>query len=174
VTKVITPLAGSAGNPGYLDDPIGANARFDGPYGVALMTDGSILVADQNNHRLRQVTQSGAVTTYAGTGAAGLVDGPRLAAAFDLPQAVAVDASNNVYISDVGNHRIRMIDATGTTFTVAGDGVAGWKDDIGANAEFFGQEGIGLSPSGTILYVADGNGGDSAQPFNRIRAVLLP
>ncbi len=175
VTKVITPLAGSPGNAGYVDNADGSVARFDQPYGVALMPDGSVLVADQNNHRLRQVTLAGAVTTYAGTGAVGVVDGPRLSARFDLPQAVAVDAvTGNVFVSDVGNHRIRMIDGSGTAFTLAGDGVAGWSDTIGANAEFFGQEGIALSPSGGIVYVADGNGGDAAQPYNRIRAVLLP
>jgi DNA-binding beta-propeller fold protein YncE len=114
---------------------------------------------------------AGAVTTFAGSGDAKTVDGPRLSAAFDLPQAVAVDTAGVVYVTDVGSHRIRMIDTAGTVTTLAGDGVAGFADGSGETAEFFGQEGIAVDPAGHLLFVADGNGGDVSKPYNRIRTI---
>ena len=68
-------------------------------------------MADTGNHTIRQVTTpGGVVNTLAGTaGIAGLVDGNGASALFNQPQAVAVDAFNNVYVADTGNHSIRVI-----------------------------------------------------------------
>lgn len=172
-TSAITDLAGKAGEAGF-EDGAGGDARFDRPYGAVISADGDILVADQNNHVIRRVTASGEVTTFAGIGGAkGMVDGGRDKARFNLPQDLAIDGAGNVYVTDVGNHRIRRIRPSGEVETVAGDGTAGFKDGSGGEARFFGQEGIDVEADGSVLYVADGTNGE-VEPYHRIRAIALP
>jgi len=164
--------AGVAGCPGSFADGAGADARFFVPYGIVVLSDGRIIVADRGNHRLRAVTAGGVVTTYAGDGGDGSVDGPRLQARLAGPKALAVDTHDNIYVSDDVAHRIRRVGADGTVTTVAGDGQAGWNDGSGAAAQFWGQEGLAITADGQTLYVADGTGGDD-QTHNRIRRVRL-
>ncbi len=171
-TGASTLLAGSAGAPGFADGQ-GAAARFDDPYGLALDPAGTLVVADRMNHRLRLVTLAGDVTTLAGVGGEGMVDGPAATAYFKWPQDVATDAAGNVYVTDNGNHRIRRLDPNGEVMTVAGDGTAGFQDGAGDVARFFGQEGLDVSPDGKTLFVADGNGGDPG-PYHRLRKIEVP
>jgi DNA-binding beta-propeller fold protein YncE len=169
-TGASTPLAGN-GCPGFADGQ-GTAAQFNVPYGVAVRPDGTIVVADWGNHRLRTVALDGTVATLAGDGASGMVDGPAAQARFYLPEAVAVDDAGAIYVSDQGNHRIRRL-AAGQVQTLAGDGMAGFADGPGADAEFYGQEGLAVSADGTKVYVADGTNGDSA-PYHRVRELVVP
>ncbi|HVJ95012.1 MAG TPA: hypothetical protein VM580_34775, partial [Labilithrix sp.] len=171
-TKVMTPLAGS-GVPGFRDGR-GAGAMFNDPYGVAVLPDGNVLVAEANNHVIRKVTLEGDVSVFAGDGKPGMTDDPdKLKARFDGPVDVAVDVAGNVFVSDGGNHRIRRISSDGVVETVAGDGTRGFADGVGATAKFYGQEQVDVMPDGKTIYVSDGNGGDD-QPFHRIRKISVP
>jgi DNA-binding beta-propeller fold protein YncE len=49
----------------------------------------------------------------------------------------------------------------------------GYADGAGNATQFYGQEGIGVTPDGKTVYVADGNGGDGS-PHHRIRAIAMP
>ena len=170
-TAVATTLAGS-GCPG-LTDGQGAAAQFNVPYGVAVLPDGvTIVVADWGNHRLRTVALDGTVATLAGNGDGGMVDGDVAQARFYAPQDVAVDSAGAIYISDQGNHRVRRL-AGGRVKTLAGDGGGGFANGAGQDAQFYGQEGIAVTPDGTMVYVADGTGG-AAVPFHRVRAIAIP
>ena len=171
-TGVITEIAGMDGCPGFADAS-GTAARFHRPYGVVVTSGGDILVADQHNHRIRQVTLAGDVTTFAGDGVAGMVDGPIGGARFDEPQDLAIDAAGNLYVSDNGNHRIRRISA-GIVETLAGDGTAGFQDGDGEQARFYGQEGLDVTPDGKTVYVADGTNGEPLLPYHRIRKIAVP
>jgi sugar lactone lactonase YvrE len=133
-----------------------------------VQADGTLLVADQNNNRIRQVTLAGVVTTYAGTGTAGALDGDRLTATLNGPQDVAVDGRGRVYIADTTGKRIRRI-VGNTLSTYAGNGIAGYVDAAPLESEFFGLEGIDVTSSGT-LWIADGTGGDDV-PYNRVRVI---
>ena len=167
----VTVLAGTAKLSGYADGT-GASALFNGPVGAAPMPDGSFVVTDAGNNVVRRVTAGGVVTTFAGDGAPGLVDGPCASASFNAARGVAVDAAGIVYVSDIGNHVIRRITTDCTVETLAGDGTAGFKEGAGNVAEFYGQEGIAVTPDGKTIYVADGNGGDGSS-FNRVRAITI-
>jgi sugar lactone lactonase YvrE len=171
-TGAAAVIAGSPSVAGFVNGT-GASAQFNGPTGAAVMPDGSFLVADAGNNVIRHTTAGGVVTTFAGTGTAAFADGPSASASFNGPRAVAADAAGNAYVSDIGNHLIRRIGTDGTVVTIAGSCVAGFNDGPGASAEFYGQEGIAVTPDGKTVYVADGNGGDGSN-YQRIRAIAMP
>lgn len=158
MTGTLQPLAGKSGEAGYQDGQ-GAGARFASPYGCAVLPDGSVVVADLDNHRLRQVTLDGRVTTYAGDGTPGAVDGPREAARFLGLEGVAADRAGNVYVSDGDAFLVRLVPVSGDVVTLAGDGQPGHRDGAGAQARFYGLEGITVAPDGGTVYVSDGNQG---------------
>ena len=91
-------------------DATGDSARFSSPVGVGLDAGGTVYVADKGNHRIRVVTAAGVVTTLAGD-VAGSIEGPTTSARFQDPSDVAVAANGTIYVSDTGNHRIRVIKA---------------------------------------------------------------
>lgn len=105
------------GNPqgGRVDGDIKV-ARFDSPRGIAVTESGAILVADTNNHCIRQIYK-GKVTTIAGK-KEGNKDGSRQVAAFSYPTDVAVDAFGYIYVADAGNDVIRRIHHDGTVSTL--------------------------------------------------------
>ncbi|MEJ7728756.1 MAG: hypothetical protein WKG00_06035 [Polyangiaceae bacterium] len=174
VGMTLTPLAGMMGCAGFVD-AAGTAARFHRPYGTASLPNGDLVLADENNHRIRLVTTTGVVSTLAGDGIPGTVDGPLAGARFAFPTDVDVDAAGNIYVSDTGTHRIRRISiATGLVETVAGDGQPGFLDGPGETARFFGQEGIAVLADGSAIFVADGTGGLPGEPYHRIRRVVLP
>ncbi len=170
-TGVVTQIAGLPGTSGFSDGN-GTGALFNRPYGLTQMSNGDLLLADQGNNRIRRVTLSGVVTTFAGTGAVGSANGNRLSATFNNLQDVKRDPLTDlIYVSDSMNHTIRRI--TGSTVeTIAGDGTAGYAEGIGTAARFFYVEGIAVDSANGFLYIADGNGGEG-DPFNRVRRLKL-
>lgn len=165
-TGAITPLAGKDGEAGFADGA-GDAVRFDRPYGLARQADGTLLVADQNNNRIRRVNLNGTVTTFAGTGVAGHANGRLSQAQFSGPQDVEVNQSGTVFVADNRNFRIRIIGG-GQVDDFAGDGTPGFADGQGVAARLFGMEGMSVSRGSRLLYVADGTGGED-EPFHRVR-----
>lgn len=93
------------------------------------------------------------VSTFAGSGAMGLLDAPRTNAQFSLPQGVALDPQQNLYVADYFNHRIRKITPEGVVTTFAGS-TEGFANGTGTGAQFYYPTGIVCDPNGN-LYVAD-------------------
>lgn len=158
-TGVITTVAGngSAGFGG--DDGAAISAQLNGPENVAVDKDGNLYIADFLNHRVRKVATDGKITTLAGTGTPGFNnDGiPAKDARLTNPNDVAVDANGNVFISDVGNQRVRKVNVSdGTITTAAGSGVAGSTGDGGdaTSARLNTATSIALDAAGN-LYIAD-------------------
>ncbi len=104
---VVTTLAGTAGSAGSTDGS-GAAARFRYPSGVAVDRDGSVFVADTDNHVIRQISLSGEVTTVGGAGTPGSADGVGTAARFFNPKGIAADPTGRIYVADRGNHAVRV------------------------------------------------------------------
>jgi uncharacterized protein YjiK len=94
------------------------------------------------------------VTTLAGNGTAGLVNGTGSAASFNNPQGVAVDAAGNIYIADSFNHLVRKTTPAGVTTTFAGAGTLGFSGGTLTTAQFYSPQGLAFDGSGN-LYVAD-------------------
>lgn len=132
------------------DDGIGVVTRFSEPTGLAIDKNGNIYVADKANHKIRKITPSGTVSTFAGT-TQGYADGNVTTSQFYWPKDVAIDASGNVYVADSNNNRIRKITPTGIVTTFAG-GIQGYND--GANPKFSNPSGVATDKNGNV-YVAD-------------------
>jgi predicted outer membrane repeat protein len=153
-TGLVTTFAGS-GIAGFLNGT-GATARFEHPSGLARDAMGNIYVADEFNHCIRRITPGGAVSTFAGSGVAGHVDGSAASARFLYPSGVAVDAAGNVFVADTGNHRVRQVSPSGDVTTLAGTGEAGiTADGPAATSKFSAPRGIAVSADGTKVWVAD-------------------
>ena len=150
-TGVVTTIAGS-GVAGSLDGT-GTAATFNYPKGIT--TDGTNLyVADEQNNKIRKVViATGVVTTIAGSGTQGALDGTGTAATFYFPEGITTDGTN-LYVTDTYNHKIRkIVIATGAVTTIAGSGTSGTLDGTGTAATFNGP--VGITTDGTNLYVAD-------------------
>jgi hypothetical protein len=166
--NVISTVAGT-GTAGYSGDGGPAtSAQLNAPFGIAADSAGNIYIAEWSNHRVRKVSASGVITTFAGIGVPGFGGdgGPATQAALNSPEGVAVDAAGNVYIADSFNNRIRKIDTSGVITTIAGNGIPRYNGE-GAAIE------AGLNdPSGVVtdnngnLYIADNSS-------HRIRKVVL-
>ena len=90
-------------------DGNGKAARFRAPSGIAVDAAGNVYVGDQGNNRIRKITADGVVTTLAGTGGAGSLDGAGKSATFKVPHGVAVDSSGRILVADSGNNTIRAV-----------------------------------------------------------------
>ena len=138
-----------------------AAAMLNRPEGLEVASDGNLYIADSGNHAVRMVDLAGNVSTVAGTGASGYGGdgGPAAAAQLASPRHVAADGMGNVYISDHGNHRIRMVDATGMISTVAGTGEAGFGGDGGpaGMAQISGPADIAFDDAGRLHFADTGN-----------------
>ncbi len=168
--NTVSTLAGS-GVAGATDGT-GIAASFSAPLGVTVDPLWNLYVADTANNKIREVTPLGVVTTFAGTGVAGALDGTGATATFSAPGAVTVDPSSNVYIADTNNNEIRWAaipvgaeTLVASVATLAGTTVAGFADGPGATAAFDHPAGIAVDPVGN-LYVADTNN-------NRIRKIVV-
>ncbi|HEX3464187.1 MAG TPA: hypothetical protein VHS78_09105, partial [Candidatus Elarobacter sp.] len=103
------------------------------------------------------------MTVFAGTGRAGTVDGPKAAAEFIMPTALAVGPRGDLFVADTAAQRVRVVHPDGTVATVAGSGTAipgglwvpvGFKDGPAAQAQFNRPGGLAVAADGTV-YVAD-------------------
>lgn len=117
----VTTFAGSGAS--AFADGTAAAASFQFPNAVAADANGNVYVADSANFRIRRVTATGAVTTLAGSGTPAFADGVGVAASFDTPRGICVDAAGNVYVGDTSNRRIRKIATVGI-----GELVVSWKE----------------------------------------------
>ena len=113
---VVSTIAGGH-SAGYRDGIV-LDAEFNGPVGIAVEPSGRIIVADTYNDRIRAIDIHGSVTTLAGSGEQGHLDGPALDAQFDTPCGVAVDRAGNIFVADSGNGLLRRIDTAGNVSTV--------------------------------------------------------
>ncbi len=148
----ISTLAG-IGTPAFAGDGLPASsAGLNSPAGLAFDPSGNLYVADSQNNRVRQITPTGTIATYAGDGSVigfGGEDDPATSIPLDAPQSVAADGYGNVYLADTGHHRVIRIDSQGGIHTIAGTGTPG-----SSPAQLNSPAGLALDAAGN-LFIAD-------------------
>lgn len=156
---IITTVAGNglAGFDG--DNGPAASAQLNLPLGLAVDSSNSLYIADNNNNRVRRVT-NGIITTVAGNGGVGLSGdgGPATAAQVSGPSAVAIDANGGLYITEVlEGSRVRKV-ANGTITTIAGGATQGFGGDGGpaTGAQLLTPQGVAVDSAANI-YISDTN-----------------
>jgi len=144
-------------------------AALHSPSGVCKDAAGNIYIADKDNNRIRKINTSGIISTIAGKDTMGYSGdgGPATVAKLNKPVGVKVDAAGNVYFVDLGNNKIRKVDAAGVITTIAGAGAAAFGGDGGpaTAAQFNFPSDVALDAAGNI-YIAD-------QGNNRIRKIKM-
>ena len=187
----IVTLAGSGEATFDGDLKPAVSAALNTPNGIAVAANGNIYIADSGNNRIRMISAvTGLIRTIAGTGEPGppyandsaLGDGgPAKDARLNAPMDVAVAPGGDVYIADMGHHRVRVVDGTtGIITTIAGDGVPRSAGDGGParGASLAGPVGLALSSSKQqiTVYVAEYGGGIRAitrgGSISRVRATV--
>ncbi len=155
---ILSTIAGTLGTLGYSGDGGPAtSALLHTPSGLAIDRHNNIFFADADNHCIRRIDAAGIITTIAGKGTPGFSGdaGPATTAQLNYPSDVTVDTSGNVYIADIGNHRIRKVNSAGIISTVAGS-AGGFGGDGGpaTAAKFAFPGGIAIDKQGN-LYISD-------------------
>lgn len=158
-TGIITTVVGN-GNLGFGgDNGIATAAMVHNPHGIAVDDTGNLYIADSDNKRVRKVSTSGIITTIVGDGNNSYAgDGGPAVNAELYPWDVIIDKFGNLFISDQAGNAIRMVNASGTISTVAGNGIQGFAGDghRADSAELNHPYGIDLDNCGNI-YIADGS-----------------
>ncbi|KAH3765768.1 NHL repeat protein [Pelomyxa schiedti] len=138
------------GNYGLRDgDPEAAAFRW--PIAVAIDPNGVIYVTEQDNHCIRKIELSGAVSTLAGSGWPGFADGLGRDALFECPWGITLNPHGDIIVCDTDNHRIRKITPYGVVSTVAGTGEKGTRDGPSYQAQFACPRGIVSDSQGTLF-----------------------
>lgn len=169
---IVRRVAGISRSCGFSGDQTAAvRAQLNGPSALAFDPQGRLLIADQNNGRIRRVNTDGTIETLAGTGNSQTFAAEGLQAAqtpISFPTSLAVAADGTIYFAEFGYRRVRRILPDGRVTTVAGTGSTGNSGDGGQAtlARFRGITSIALDATRNRLYICD-NG------WQRVRVVNL-
>jgi DNA-binding beta-propeller fold protein YncE len=165
-TGIISTVAGTGGVSGYSGDGRSATqAKLFEPYELRFDRDGNLFVVEMKNHLVRRVdAKTGKISTVAGTGEPGFSgDGGRATSAkLNRPHSIVLDDNGDLYICDIGNHRIRKIEAkTGTISTYCGSGEKAGPadgDKISPETSLKGPRALAIDADGNFwLALREGN-----------------
>lgn len=143
---------------GSLVDGAAADSYFNRPRGLAIDAQGTVYVADSQNHAIRKLSR-GQVRTLAGNGQAGYQNGQGASVRFNTPSGLAIGADGSLYVADTLNHVIRRISPAGVVSTFAGTAGAdgGYADGTAALARFNEPSALAFTPAGELLVADAGN-----------------
>ena len=151
---IISTIAGQGSSVG--DGGPATSARLDNPSQMTMDAAGNLYVADSVNHRIRKITPSGVISTFAGNGSVGFSGngGPATNASLNTPTDIKMDAGGNFYIADAYNSLVRKVDTKGIITTFAGGGNSR-ANNIPANTANLGYcDTIAVDGAGNVYVVS--------------------
>jgi adhesin/invasin len=168
-TGIITTYAGTGTPESTGDGGLATGATLKHPYALTVDKAGSLYLSDVAANKVRRIDQTtGVITTIAGTGGASFSGdgGPATNAELNGPTGIVFDAAGNLYLTDLNNNRVRMIDTSGVISTVAGDGSPTYTNDgdVSLNAGVGSPIDVVIDADG-LMYVAQ-------RDFHVIRIVV--
>jgi hypothetical protein len=146
---VVTTFAGN-GQRGSIDGSPNV-AEFEQLTGISIDASHNLYVSDYFNQKIRKIAPDGSVTTFAGNGSVGLVDGPAVSASFNGPTGIAVDSAGNVYVADNGNNAVRRISADGNVTTLTNNGFIALSNSNAPHSTFSFPWALCLDHHGNLL-----------------------
>lgn len=166
VIRRITPLGIISTYAGNGQPAPGPNSGNNGPAtkaslgiisgGLAVDSAGNLYLAEDLTNQIRKISPNGTITTFAGSGTIGYMDGPALSAQFYFPLGIALDTAGNLFVADSNNGVVRKVTQAGVVSTVAGTPFFGFSGDGGSAlmAAFKFPEGVTVGGNGD-LYIED-------------------
>jgi len=130
-----------------------AAGQFNRPRDVAVAADGSIYIADTENHRIQHLSEDGEVLHVWGSFAAGSGTGPAPAGTFNEPWGLSLGPDGSVYVADTWNHRIQKFSPDGQFITTWGYGISQSEDPFG----FYGPRDVAVNSLGEVFVTDTGN-----------------
>jgi sugar lactone lactonase YvrE len=130
-TGLVTTFAGN-GTYGFSDNKPATSAMFKSAYSIVGDSNGNVFLADSSNYRVRKISTSGIITTYAGVGVCcySSETGPATSIMLSAPYGLLLDSTGNLYIAI--SSRILMVSPSGTAVSVIAGGCSGVTGDGGA------------------------------------------
>jgi hypothetical protein len=147
---MVTTFAG--GSYGQQDGQ-GENAKLSDPEGLVIDSQGNFYVSQKNNI-IRKITANGWVSTFAGTGVTGYVDGNGNVAQFDRLNQLSIDKFDNIYVAETGNNEIRKINPAGFVTSLIGNRKKGVSILDNSPIDLNSPRGVVVSNDGNI-YISD-------------------
>ncbi len=138
---IITTIAGNGNHADTGDGGPALEAGIRSIDNLRFSPAGELHIVESNTHHIRKITKDGTIVTVAGRrGIQGYFGdgGPAVKAMLKQPRSIAFDSKGNMYITDMGNNRIRKVDTKGIMSTIAGSGTFGWGHE-GEKVEIYFQ-----------------------------------
>ncbi|MBK1642895.1 hypothetical protein CKO12_13660 [Chromatium okenii] len=155
---IITTVVGTGVHSYSGDKGPAIKATLGHPQEISFTSDGSLLITDGDNFRVRRVTTDGIINTVSGSGSRGYSGdgGPATSAAFNYVWGVASAQNGVFYVGDHANCRVRKVNSDGIVSTIAGNGICGYGGDGGpaTQAMITQPDSLAVDKQGN-LYIAD-------------------
>jgi len=157
---MIITIAGNGTNSYLGDGGMATNAELNSPYSLAVDSIGNIIIADENNLRIRKVGTNGIIQTVAGNGNYGSSSGGAATnTPLKDPVGVTVDPTGDFFIADQGTYRVSEVGTNGIFNTLAGDGHNGpgyLNNPIGVAVDANGNLFVADADNSRIVVIANG------------------
>jgi gliding motility-associated-like protein len=151
---MVTTFVGLKGTSGFADGT-GTQARFYRPFYMVIDSNDVIYLCDAKNHAIRKITPTGVVSTLAGNGTVGFIDGVGNSARLNHPYGICFDQNQNLVFTDRFNHAVRRLDLNNNQVTtLSSTSGSGFQNGILSSSRFDAPHGIVHDGNGNF-YVAD-------------------